>query len=114
MTVALDKDAVEESTFIISLSFRDELNQPVTPLQATWTLSTESGDVVNNRENIPVVPLESDSFIVLTGPDLALPDSDDRTRLVLIQSSYNSVKYGSNLQLNEEVSFKITDLKTLS
>lgn len=114
MTAKIYKKALEESTFIIKVDFYDSSSAAVVPKMANWTLRDEDYEVVNSREEVDIVgdDLDSTTYIVLTGADLALPDPTKPTRYVLIQAMYDSDDFGSDLYFKEEIVFKITNHKS--
>lgn len=106
-------DALEESTYVITVPFVDEDGAAVVPTSATWTLSDDRGNIINSRENVAIVVAASVD-IVLSGADLALQGSDDSgNRRFTVKATYNS-GLGSGLKLNKEVSFDVTDLVNVS
>lgn len=108
--IVLADEAVEQSTYVISISFRDETGQATTPTTATWTLTNEYGVVVNNRAGVPISPLAENVNIILTGADLRmLGELDNRKRLLLIEAAYNS-SLGVGLHLREEIEFSVRPL----
>lgn len=112
MTVKLTEKAVEQSTYIILVSFTNEAGDPVVPKSVVWTLSDKNGVVINNRADVVIGSLAATVPIVLTGNDLIM--SDNPLRHVLVESVYDSATYGNDLQLREEFSFSIENLKTLA
>ena len=108
--IILAAEAVERSTYIVPVTFRDENGDAVVPTAATWTLTTEYGVVVNSRANVAILPLAATVNVVLTGADLTmLGELDNRTRLLLVQATYNS-SLGSGLNLRDEIEFSVRPL----
>ncbi len=99
--------AREESTFIVAIAFTDENDSSVVPETIVWSLTDVSGDIINDRENIPVTPAASIN-IVLSGDDLALPDSTDPGRVLSVLATYNS-SLGDDLPITESYRFNILD-----
>jgi hypothetical protein len=110
MTIKLSKASTEESTYIVTVSFFDTARTPVTPRIASWTLKDQDGAIVNNRDAVDLTPLGTTATIVLTGDDLALPDTNKPTRYLLIEALYDSTLYGTDLHLREEGKFTISNL----
>jgi len=110
MTIKLSVPAIEESTYIVSVSFIDTEKSAVVPKVASWSLFDEDRAVVNSREDVNIDPLAATVSIVLTGADLALPNIEKPTRYLLVKAQYDSVLYGNDLNLKEEFRFKITNL----
>jgi hypothetical protein len=109
MTIKLQA-STEESTYIVTVSFFDADGTPVAPKLAQWTLKDEDRAIVNGRDAINIDEPEISEVIVLTGDDLALPDSTRPLRYLLIEAQYDSVLYGNDLHLREEGRFKIANL----
>jgi hypothetical protein len=102
-------NAVEKSTYGITVPFVDEDGEAVTPTTAVWTLSDDRGNVINSRSDVAISPLASTVQIVLTGADLALSANDRGHRRFTVKATYNS-SLGSGLALNSEVRFWIEPL----
>ena len=108
--ITLAEEAVEQSTFVVPVTFRDEQGQAIAPTVATWTLTNEYGVVVNGRTAVPISPLAATVNVVLTGADLRmLGELDNRKRLLLIEATYNS-SLGTGLNLREEIEFVVRPL----
>lgn len=108
--VTLAEEAVEQSTFVVPVTFRDESGATLAPLTATWTLTNEYGVVVNGRAHVTISPLAATVSILLTGTDLAmLGEMDSRRRLLLVEATYSS-SLGSGLHLREEIEFVVRAL----
>lgn len=108
--VTLTAEAVEQSTYIVTATFRDEDGAAVIPLTAAWTLTNEYGVVVNSRQDVAIAPIASTINVVLTGADLAmLGEMDTGRRLVLVEATYNS-SLGAGLHLREEIEFELRPL----
>jgi hypothetical protein len=107
MPAQLSTEAIEESTYPVTVSFTDEAGAAVIPTAATWTLSDKNGNVVNSREDVVISSLAASVTIVLSGDDLAL--SNGRIRKLTIKATYNS-SLGNGLPLKDEVTFLITNL----
>ena len=108
MPATLSVHAQELSTFVITVSFYDETNAPVSPSSASWTLTDRTGTkVINGRENVSIAPAETVD-IVLTGNDLAITPETGRERILTIQYEYSSTA-GSGLKGKDWVYFTIDD-----
>ena len=108
--ITLTAEAVEQSTYIVPVTFRDEQGQAIAPTTATWTLTNEYGVVVNGRTAVPLSPLAATVNVVLTGADLRMMgELDNRKRLLLIEATYNS-SLGAGLHLREEIEFTVRPL----
>jgi hypothetical protein len=81
MAEKLTEDAQEEGTYVIDFAWLDENGAAVTPSTMTWTLVDENGDVVNSRQDVAISGLSTTNSIVLSGLDLAIPDTDMSYRL---------------------------------
>lgn len=109
MTIKL-RPATEESTFVVTVSFSETTGAAVAPKLTQWTLKDEDGAIVNSREAVNIDVPGTTVTIVLTGDDLALPDTTKPTRYLLIEAVYDSVLYGNDLNLREEGKFPISNL----
>ena len=108
--IALTTEAVEQSTYVVPVTFRDENGTAIAPTSATWTLTNEYGIVVNSRADVAISPLAATVNIVLTGADLAmLGELDNRKRLLLVEATYSS-SLGAGLNLREEIEFVVRAL----
>lgn len=97
----------EGGTYILQLTFADELGAAAVPVSATFTLTDDKGAIVNSRDDVAISPLAASTYIVLSGNDLLLSGTQQATRTVTIKASYNSATYGSNLPLRATHDFII-------
>jgi hypothetical protein len=108
--VKMAVEAAEQSTYVLAVAFLDADGTAVTPTSATWTLySADRTTVVNSREDVVL----TGDYIVLTGDDLALPNSGQANRYILVKALYNSATFGNDLTFRSEIQFKITNLGTI-
>jgi len=106
--------AIEQSTYVVTLTFKDEDGNSVSPNSIKWTLTDSAGNVINSRQDVSISPASSVS-IVLRGDDLALQasESDVGQRILTVEATYDSDK-GSNLPLKDELSFYVVNLTNVS
>lgn len=104
-TRILDKPN-DESVFVINAKFYDEDDALVLPDTLVWSLRNENGTIINDRSLVPVTPAASVD-ILLYGDDLKY--SEGTMRVLTFYATYDS-DLGSDLPLNDEVSFYIQDL----
>lgn len=114
MSVKLETKAIEQSTYIVRVSFKDEAGVAVIPKSMVWSLAIKDGTIVNSRQDVVGSPLAATMPVVLTDDDLALPDIANPVRYLLVEAVYDSATYGNNLSLREEFVFSITNLQTLT
>ncbi len=108
MPVTLSTNAVEESTYILTITLKDQDDNLITPKTLIWTLTDENGTVINSREDVSVSNPSSSESIALTGDDLAL-SGVSRTRIITFEATYDG-DLGSDLNLKESATFQIDDL----
>lgn len=109
MPSTLTTKAVEKSTYIVTAAFTDDDGVAVVPnTPLTWTLTDRDGAVINNRDAVAITPAASVE-IVLSGDDLAVPDTADLVRYVTIEGTYDS-DAGSNLPIKDQVKFAVSNL----
>jgi hypothetical protein len=107
--VVLTEEAVERSTFVVSVGFVDEAGAAVTPTAARWSLVDAFGQVVNGRDGVVIGALAATVEIVLAGADLqVLGGWTGGGRRLVVQADYFSL--GQALTLNEEVEFVVRPL----
>lgn len=105
----LTVEAVERSTYVVTLSFTDEDANPVVPDELKWTLTTVSGDVVNGLMDQNATPAATVT-IILKGADLQILGlKDDGKRLLTVEGTYTS-DAGPGLPINEEYEFTVRPL----
>lgn len=104
-------EAVEQSTYVITLAFANKAEVPVTPDSATWTLTDGAGTVINSRSGVTIAPLAASVDVVLSGLDLAMQAGETgyAARLLTVQAVYSSTE-GASLPLNEEYQFQVRGL----
>lgn len=110
MTLA---NAIEESTYAITISFTDETGAAVVPSSATWTLTDTQGTIVNSRSAVAISSLASSKTIVLSANDLSLAGYFGNDRILTVEAIYTS-SLGAGLPLKQEVRFTITDLLNIT
>lgn len=109
--ITLTPNAEKNSSYIVVVSLFDENGDPVLAgavTEISWTLRDSTGTVINGRLDIPVTPAQTFT-IVLSGADLAMPDSTIPERSLAIICTYNSVEFGE-LALAEELVFSVNNL----
>lgn len=107
MTTNLRKPALDGSTYLVAFQFYDELDNLIVPTNIKWSLYNERGEIVNGREDVPIIPPTASVVLVLQGDDLL--KIDGAVRQLLVQSNYDST-YGTYLPLNDAVLFPVHDL----
>ena len=95
--VKLTAEAVEESTYVITLAFANKAGAAVTPDSATWTLTDGAGTVINSRSALAMQPMETSYG----------------NRLFTVQAVYSSTE-GASLPLKEEYQFMIRGLAVVT
>lgn len=107
--VTLTTSATERSTFPIAVTFRDENGDTMTPNAGlTWSLYDTAGNVINSREDVSITPAATVT-IVLSGADLALTQSANAWRHLIVEGTFDS-DIGSGLPIRDEIRFKIVNL----
>lgn len=108
MPSELSEHAVERSTYVITAAFTDEDDNAVAPIAIAWSLKTIRGEIINSRDGIALTPATAVD-IVLTGADLAIPDTEDKKVIVELVGTYDS-NAGAGLNLTESVTLSIDPL----
>lgn len=104
----LEEHAKEKSTYIVPVSFKDPDLVAVTPNAGlTWTLTDIGGNVINSRSQV-AISAASTINIVLTGNDLIIRPNNEL--VILVEGTFNSVTYGNNLPIKDEIHFFVDDL----
>lgn len=112
MPFTLSTHFVEESSGSIIIRFRDRDDQPVVPTAAKWTLTEESGTVINGRQDVSIATPSTMEEILLKGADLALSTSFQGTsekKIFTVQATYDS-DLGSDIPLNDQCEFFVDAL----
>jgi hypothetical protein len=112
MTTTLVEHAVEESTYVITATFRDEDNALIVPTALTWTLTDIHGTVINGRAEVEVVTPASSVDILLYGADLKVQRQSSVERLLTIEATYDS-DLEDDLPLKSDVKFIIDGLPAI-
>jgi len=109
-TTILSTKAKKNGTFVITVDFTDEDGSTLTPTTMTWTLSNPAGETVNSRVDVNIESPSSSEDIVLSGDDLAIPESSREVlRVLTLEGTYTS-SYGAGLPFKDQVHFWIEDL----
>lgn len=101
-------DAVEGSTYVVNVTFKDEDGVSMVPATAMWSLRDNYGEIVNARNNVPMV-VASTVSIVLSGADLAYEPNARSNRTLTVNGTYDGT-YGTDLPIAEEFTFGIRPL----
>jgi len=108
MPITLGLNAIEESTYIITITFRDEDGNAVVPNELTWSLTNESGVAINSRTDVAIATPAASVDVVLSGDDLTQTPAG--TFLVFtIEGTYDS-DAGANLPLKDQAKFHVDNL----
>lgn len=104
-------NAVEKSTFIITIAFTDDDGNSVAPATMVWSLVDTNGEVINDRDQVEITDPDNREDIVLTGDDLVITESRSQVpRWLVFEGTYNS-DAGNGLYLKDQVKFYIDNLK---
>jgi hypothetical protein len=108
-------EAVEKSTYVVTVAFTNKAGAPVTPDSCTWSLTTYAGVAINSRTAVVITPLSTSVDIVLSGLDLALQtgETNEGMRLLTVQAVYSSTE-GASLPLKEEYVFRVRGLTAVT
>ena len=122
-TTTLDNYAQEKSTYVVSFTFVDEAQNPVTPSSVSWSLTNGAGVIMNNLSGQSETPATTIN-VVLKGDDLQVGTAESTLKKVgnrnlvrrhfIVEASYDSVTYGSGLPLTGEAVFYLEDLKKIT
>ena len=100
--------AMEGSTYVAAISFKDEAGAAMTPTSATWSLLDEHDAVINSRSDVAISSIASTVNIVLSGADL--PYIADQSRVYLVVESVYTGAYGTGLPLKDYFEIGITPI----
>lgn len=78
----------DQSTIVIGLAFTDHNGTAAIPTAATWSLTDEYGNVINERLDVAISPLAASAEIALSGDDLKY--SEGPNRVFTVEYTYNS------------------------
>jgi hypothetical protein len=101
-------EAVEGSTYVVTVTFRDEAGVTMVPSSAEWALRDNTGAIVNSRSGVALTPASSVS-IVLGAADLIYEENSSSMRTLTVEAIYDGT-YGNNLPLADEYTFSIRPL----
>ncbi len=109
MATRLAKTALENSTYVVNVAFKDEDGAAEIPTALTWTLTDETGAIVNARSDVAVAVPAASVDIALTGADLALSTYAGLERVLTVEATYTSA-LGAGMTLKDECWFSIEPL----
>ena len=104
-------DAMDGSSKVITITFKDEAGDAVSPESATWSLTDGDGVVVNSREDVTISSPTATEKISLSGDDLLY--SDGEKRYLVVEATYTSSITSTVLPLNTGVWFRVVDLPSV-
>lgn len=114
MPTTITSEIIEKSTVVFTAAFTDEDGDAVVPTAITWTLSDDTGNIINSREDVNVDTPASSIDIVVYGDDLAIiGDDDDGARRLTISATYTS-DLQAGLPLKDSAKFTVTNLAAVS
>jgi len=105
MAIYLSEPARMYGTYGIEVTLLDDADEEATPVSLTWTLTDRLGNIINNRENVPITPAAHTVLVVLAGNDLKSVASGDQ-RVMTVRGVYSS-DIGSNLPTSEDFIFVV-------
>jgi len=105
----LEYVAYEQDTYGVKITFADAADVAFTPNDLTFTLSDRDGNTINSLEDVPITPLSTSIYVVLSGDDLALADPDAKYewRVLTIKGTYTDSILGEDLPIAREFHFKL-------
>lgn len=110
MATRLSTRATEGSTYVVTASFTDEDGNAETPTAITWTLTDDDGNVVNEREDVPVETPAASVEIVLSGDDLDAGGREAAELIMTVNATYDS-DLGSDLPLVDQCRIVVVGLE---
>ena len=114
MPTMLNTKAIEESSYVITVSCKNVSGAGVIPNSLKWKLTDEDGNTVNSRTlSTYAGALSTAMNIVLSSNDLALTDHSKPRRVVTIIAKYTGSE-GTSLPLTDEVKFDILNLQGIT
>ena len=83
---------------------------PLIPLTLKWALTSDQGQVINSRKDVPIPSPAPSVSIVLSGADLmTLEPYDDFIRILTVEGTYSSAD-GTGLTLAGQLVFGLNVL----
>jgi hypothetical protein len=101
-------EAVEKSTYVVTVTFQDEAGSAMVPVSCQWSLRDNNGAIVNGRSAVSATAATAIS-IVLSGDDLVYEPNSQTVRILTVEAVYDGT-YGSNLPLKEEFTIPVRNL----
>lgn len=98
--------ANDQSTIVIGLAFTDHDGAAVVPATATWTLTDDHGNVINEQLDVAISPLAASVEIALSGDDLKYSEGPER--VFTVEYTYSSDL--GTLPAREQCEFTIENL----
>ena len=114
MAIKLTLNAIEESTYGITIDFYDDAGAAVSPATMTWTLSDKDGTVINARQDVAISNPTSSETITLSGDDLAVSEGESSLRILTLEGTYDSGTLGTGLAFRDSCQFVVEDLAAVT
>ncbi len=98
----------EKSYAVFQVVFKDENDTAITPTSINWSLTNDSGDIINGRNNVSFGVPASTINILTTGVDNTIVDGD-KTRVLTVEALVDT-GLGNDLSITQELKYTIKDL----
>jgi len=102
-------EALEKSTFVVTINPKDEAGAAVTPQSGAWYLKDESGNAITSSTSTGL-SLSSTMYATFSGTDLSLDNDDDAgVRSCIFIGTYNGDR-GNGLAVRDKCTFRIVKI----
>ena len=110
----LSTKAGERSRYRIDAVVYTTSGETVVPTSLKWTLTDNSGNVINSRQGVFITPTADPTPILLYGADLGISGTESEVeRVLLIEATYDEPGY-PGLPYNKEYRFMIKNFVGVS
>ena len=106
--------AGERSRYRIDAVVYTTSGETVVPTSLKWTLTDNSGNVINSRKGVVMISPADPTPILLYGADLGIAGTESEVeRVLLIEATYNEPGY-TGLPYNKEYRFMVKNFLSVS
>jgi hypothetical protein len=107
-------NAREQSSYGIEVSSFDSAGNPCIPKTMNWSLMDKQKNIINSRQNVPIIPTGVFTIITLEGDDLQIVDPTMivENRVLVVQGTNDDITLGQDSPFEYSFLFDVESMVT--